>query len=395
MDVDQDMPVIVRHHGPDGGGGGGGVRIDATDAYNIAEIIRSAMKKEAISEHYLEQAARREAAAAMWMQHIATNVTSVAEELARITAAGHKLHGTDLPEPMELETGPPGPRGPPPPPGAAAAAAPLAAPPFYAGASSSAAPVTVSGAPINISIRTDRSPDQRTAKFMRIDTPSPERRAKETAARAEESARKATIDAEVAATRARDAQEREAKAREAELKAAARARSLEAKLQRAEEQVRAREAKSAERKVAEAREAEARAEAKRAREAERAKSEERKAEAKRVEAARKEAAAERARERAAQAETRKSSRSRTPGGSIRTPAAPVPTGSIDSRELRASTPDLTPEQEELLALVKKQYGIPEDMSIAEIVEASRRMMAMSAKKPRGARSSSGARSSTA
>jgi hypothetical protein len=27
--------------------------------------------------------------------------------------------------------------------------------------------------------------------------------------------------------------------------------------------------------------------------------------------------------------------------------------------------------------VKKQYGIPEDMSIAEIVEASRRMMAMS------------------
>jgi colicin import membrane protein len=158
--------------------------------------------------------------------------------------------------------------------------------------------------------------------------------------------------------------------------------------------VRAREAKSTERKAAEAREAEARAEAKRAREAERAKSEERKAEAKRVEAARKEAAAERARERA-QAEARKSSRSRTPGGSIRTPAAQVPTGPIDSRELRASTPDLTPEQEELLALVKKQYGIPEDMSIAEIVEASRRMMAMSAKKPRGARSSSGARSSTA
>jgi hypothetical protein len=72
------------------------------------------MKKEAISEHHLEQAARREAAAAMWMQHIATNVTSVAEELARITAAGHKLHGTDLPEPMELEDGaipkPAGPR---------------------------------------------------------------------------------------------------------------------------------------------------------------------------------------------------------------------------------------------------------------------------------------------
>ena len=114
-----------------------------------------------------------------------------------------------------------------------------------------------------------------------------------------------------------------------------------------------------------------------------------------MEAARKEAEAERARERAG-AETRKGSRSRTPGGSSRTPVpAPVPTGPIDSRELRASTPDLTPEQQELLALVKKQYGIPEDMSIAEIVEASRRMMAMSAKKPRGARSSSGARSSTA
>ena len=93
---------------------------------------------------------------------------------------------------MELETGPPGPRGPPPPPGAAAAAAPLAAPlaapPFYAGASSSAAPVTVAGAPINISIRNERSPDQRATKFMLMDTPSPERRAKEAAARAEQTA---------------------------------------------------------------------------------------------------------------------------------------------------------------------------------------------------------------
>jgi hypothetical protein len=61
----------------------------------------------------------------------------------------------------------------------------------------------------------------------------------------------------------------------------------------------------------------------------------------------------------------------------------VPTDSVDSRELRASTPDLTPEQEQLLALVKQKYGIPDDMSIAEIVEASRRMLAMqAAKKPR-------------
>jgi hypothetical protein len=98
-------------------------------------IIRSAMKKEAISEHYLEQAARREAAAAMWMQHIATNVTSVAEELARITAAGHKLHGTDLPEPMELETGPPETPRPPAPAGRSGGrrALALAAPPFYCG----------------------------------------------------------------------------------------------------------------------------------------------------------------------------------------------------------------------------------------------------------------------
>jgi chemotaxis protein histidine kinase CheA len=337
----------------------------------------------------------------MWMQQMSTQLTSVAEELVRITADKHKLHGADMPEPMDLETGPPKPRGPPPPPGAAVSAAPLAAPlaapPFYAGASSSAAPVTVAGAPINISIRNERSPDQRTAKVMRIDTPSPERRAKEaaaraeqTAARAEESARKATIDAEVAATRARDAQEREAKA-------AARARSLENKLQRAEERERAREAKSAERKATEAREAEARAEAKRAREVERAKSAERKAEAKRVEAARAEARAEaklaeaEAKRRVAAGEARE--RSRTPGGGIPAPPVHVPTDSVDSRELRASTPDLTPEQEALLALVKQKYGIPDDMSIAEIVEASRRMLAMqAAKKPR---SKSGARSSTA
>ena len=75
------------------------------------------------------------------------------------------------------------------------------------------------------------------------------------------------------------------------------------------------------------------------------------------------------------------------------PAVHVPTDSADSRELRASTPDLTPEQQELLALVKEKHGIPEDMSIGEIVEASRRMMAMQAKRAR-ARSSSGARSST-
>ena len=78
-----------------------------------------------------------------------------------------------------------------------------------------------------------------------------------------------------------------------------------------------------------------------------------------------------------------------------TPAVHVPTDSIESRELRARTPDLTPEQQQLLALVKKQYGIPEDMSIAEIVEASRRMMAMQAKRARGTRTLSGARSSTA
>ena len=75
-------------------------------------------------------------------------------------------------------------------------------------------------------------------------------------------------------------------------------------------------------------------------------------------------------------------------------AVPVPTGPIDSRELRASTPDLTPEQQQLLALVKEKYGSPEDMSIGEIVEASRRMMAMQAKRAR-ARTPSGARSSTA
>jgi hypothetical protein len=394
MDVDQDMPVIVRHHRPDGDGGG--VRIEATDAYNIAEIIRSAMRQEAISDFHMEQAARREAAAAMWMQQMSTQLTSVAEELVRITADKHKLHGADMPEPMELETGPPGPRGPPPPPGAAASAAPLAAPPLYAGASSSAAPVTVSGAPINISIRNERSPDQRTTKYMRIDRPSPERRAKEaaaraeqtaskaeqTAARAEESARKATIDAEVAATRARDAQEREAKA-------AARARSLENKLQRAEERERAREAKSAERKAAEARDAELRAEAKRAREVERAQEAERKAEAKRAEAR---AEAKRAEAKRAEASAARE-RSRTPGGGIPAPPVHVPTDSVDSRELRASTPDLTPEQEQLLALVKQKYGIPDDMSIAEIVEASRRMLAMqAAKKPRAR---SGARSSTA
>jgi hypothetical protein len=108
MDVDQDMPVIVRHHRPDGDGGG--VRIEASDAYNIAAIIRSAMQKEAISDFHMEQAARREAAAAMWMQQMSTQLTSVAEELVRITADKHKLHGADLPEPMELETGPPGPR---------------------------------------------------------------------------------------------------------------------------------------------------------------------------------------------------------------------------------------------------------------------------------------------
>ena len=85
----------------------------------------------------------------------------------------------------------------------------------------------------------------------------------------------------------------------------------------------------------------------------------------------------------------------TPGGGIPAPPVHVPTDSVDSRELRASTPDLTPEQEQLLALVKQKYGIPDDMSIAEIVEASRRMLAMqAAKKPR-ARSASGARSSTA
>ena len=38
----------VRNHRPDDDPSG--VRIDATDAYNIAEIIRSDMKKEAISE---------------------------------------------------------------------------------------------------------------------------------------------------------------------------------------------------------------------------------------------------------------------------------------------------------------------------------------------------------
>ena len=151
--------------------------------------------------------------------------------------------------------------------------------------------------------------------------------------------------------------------------------------------MRAREAKSAERKAAEARDAEARAEAKRAREAECAQ------EAERAEAKRKEAAAP---ARGRTVETRKSSRSRTPGGGVSAAPAAVlaPTGPIDSRELRATSPDLTPEQQQLLALVKEKYGIPEDMSIGGIVEASRRMMAMQAKRAR-ARSSSGARSSTA
>ena len=124
-----------------------------------------------------------------------------------------------------------------------AKASPLAAPPVFAGAASSSAAPGVS------SVDRRATPDDLPAKVQRVGTPSPERRAKETAkaeaARAEaatEALRKAEKEAAQARAAAARAEERE---KESEQRAAKKTKEAEERARRAESEARKARAEAA------------------------------------------------------------------------------------------------------------------------------------------------------